>query len=129
MPVYVQFVTLFITYQFIIMAAWTLPGLGVKFGPSSFFLVIDRICFVLFCLVFFFFFGWVLLISLCVSIIIHHHVTLRVREIHWARLVFSFSFFFFFLETRSVLFSWDGRMKPERSSFFFCTRSMTVGWE
>ena len=41
------FVTLFITYQFIIMAAWTLPGLGVKFGPSRGF----------------FFLGWVLLIS------------------------------------------------------------------
>ena len=59
------------------MAAWTLPGLGVKFGPSSsfffffkacifiFFWVIDRICFV-FCVFFFF---WVSLINnFCVSV-------------------------------------------------------------
>ena len=60
------------------MAAWTLPGLGVKFGPSSFFSfflflkpaffffwVIDRICFV-FCVFFFF---WVGLINkFCVSV-------------------------------------------------------------
>ena len=92
-PSLAGFVTLFITYQFIIMAAWTLPGLGVKFGPSRFFffnfcyffilllffkvcifffLVIDRIflfvCLFIFFLLLFFFWWMGLINKSCVSV-------------------------------------------------------------
>ena len=39
---------LFVKNLKITLFIWALPGLGVKFGPSIFFLVINRICFVFF---------------------------------------------------------------------------------
>ena len=56
---------LFVKNLKITLFIWALPGLGVKFGPSSFFFfVIDRICFVFFFSFLFFFRGWVILIRL-----------------------------------------------------------------
>ena len=47
---------LFVKNLKITLFIWALPGLGVRFGPSIFFLVIDRICFVCVCVCVFFFF-------------------------------------------------------------------------